>query len=72
MSIQLPIQTARHRFDIKTTFHVAFKKHKDKKNSEQAGKNLKKFATLAENIFEQKPIQVDELNSDGKNYKKMF
>ena len=53
-------------FDIKSTFRAAFKKYKDKKNCEQAGKNSKNFAPLAESSFEQKPIQVDELNSDDK------
>lgn len=56
--------TEKSRFDIISTFHVAFKKYKDKENCEQAGKNPKNFAPLAENSFEQTPIKVDELNGD--------
>ena len=56
--------TKKRKFDIKSTFHVAFKNYKDKKNCEHAGKSPKKIAPSAENSFKQKPIQVDELNSD--------
>lgn len=51
--------TEKCRFDTISTFHVAFKKYKDKENCEQAGKNPKHSAPLAENSFEQTPIKVD-------------
>ena len=51
-------------FDVKSTFYLAFKRSKDKKKYEQAGKNLKNFVAQNENAFEQKPITIDELNSD--------
>ena len=41
--------TEKRVFDIKSIFHVAFKKYKDKKNCEQAGRNPKNFAPSAEN-----------------------
>ena len=51
-------------FDIKSPFYLAFKRYKGKKNYEQAGKNPKNFVAENENAFEQKPITIDELNSD--------
>ena len=56
--------TEKRGFDIKSTFRFVFKKYKGKKNCEQTGKNPKDFAPSSENSFKQKPIQVDELNSD--------
>ena len=51
--------TEKCRFDTISTFHVGFTKCKDEANCEQAGKNPKNFAPLAENSFEQTPIKVD-------------
>ena len=56
--------TEKQRFDIKSTFQVAFKKYRDKKNCEQAGKNSKNFASLAENSFEQKPIHLTAMKKE--------
>ena len=69
MSVQLPFQIftvqLRSADLISTAFFMfRLKNTKTKKNCERAGKNPKNFAPSAENSFEQKPIQADELNCD--------
>ena len=52
-------------FDLKSNFHIIFKTYKDKKNWEASlGKNPDNYETIRDetNIYEQKPINIDEFN----------
>ena len=52
-------------FDLKSNFHIVFKTYKDKKNWEPSfWKNPDNYKTIRgeTNIYEQKPINIDEFN----------
>ena len=57
--------TEKRGFDLKSNFHIIFKTYKDKKNWEASlGKNPDNYETIRDetNIYEQKPINIDEFN----------
>ena len=54
-------------FDLKSSFHIMFKKYKDKKKEkkmEMLGKNSQNFewARNEISVYEQKPIKIDDFN----------
>ena len=52
-------------FDLKSNFHIMFKTYKDKKQLESSlGKNPENYENICNetNIYEQKPINVDDFN----------
>ena len=57
--------TEKRGFDLKSYFHIIFKMYKDKKKWETSlGKNPENYETIRNetNIYEQKPINIDEFN----------
>ena len=52
-------------FDLKSNFRIIFKTYKDKRQLESSlGKNPENYETIPNetNIYEQKPINVDDFN----------
>ena len=52
-------------FDLKNNFHIIFKTYKDKKQMESSlGENLDNYQSIRNktNIYEQKPINIDDFN----------
>ena len=57
--------TEKQCFDLKSNFHIMFKTYKDKKELETSmGKNPAKLESVRKetNIYEQKPINIDDFN----------
>ena len=57
--------TEKRGFDLKSNFHIIFKTYKDKNKLESSlGKNLENSETIRNerNIYEQKPVNVDDFN----------
>ena len=57
--------TEKQCFDLKSNFHITFKTYKDKKELETSmGKNPAKLESVRKetNIYEQKPINIDDFN----------
>ena len=57
--------TKKRGFDLKSNFHIIFKTYKDKKKLETSlGKNPENYETVRNetNMYEQKPINVDDFN----------
>ena len=57
--------TEKRGFDLKSNFHIIFKTYKDKKQLESSlGKNSENYETIDNetNLYEQKPITVDDFN----------
>ena len=57
--------TEKSGFDLKSNFHIIFKTYKDKKQLESSlGKNSENYETIDNetNLYEQKPITVDDFN----------
>ena len=53
-------------FNIKSSFYIVYKNYKDKAKEEHLGKNPQNFAVERRNSFEneQKPVKIDDFNSD--------
>ena len=64
-------ETKKRGFDLKSNFHTIFKAYKQKKKSWEVslGKNTEKYGSRRNetNIYEQKPINVDEFNDVEEN-----
>ena len=57
--------TEKRGFDLRSNFHIIFKTYKDKKQLESSlGKNPENYETIHNetNIYQQKPINVDDFN----------
>ena len=57
--------TEKRSFDLKSNFHIIFKTYKDKKQLESSmGKNPINYESIRKetNIYEQKPINIDDFN----------
>ena len=61
--------TEKRGFDLKSNFHIIFKMYKDKKQLESSmAKNLSNYESIRNerNIYEQKPIIIDDFNEAEK------
>ena len=57
-------------FDLKSNFHIIFKTYKDKKKLDSSlGKNPENYQSIRNetNIYEQKPINIDDFNETEEN-----
>ena len=57
-------------FDLKSNFHIIFKTYKDKKKlNSSLGKNPENYQSIRNetNIYEQKPINIDDFNEIEEN-----
>ena len=57
-------------FDLKSNFHIIFKTYKDKKKLDSSlGKNPENYQSIRNetNIYEQKPINIDDFNEIEEN-----
>ena len=57
-------------FDLKSNFHIIFKTYKDKKKLDSSlGKNPENYQSIRNetNIYEQKPINIDNFNETEEN-----
>ena len=57
--------TEKRGFDVKSNFHIIFKTYKDKKQLERSmGKNPNNYESIRNetNIYERKPINIDDFN----------
>ena len=65
--------TEQRGFNIKSSFFIVYKNHKDKKRQEHLRKKPQNFNLERQNTFEkeQKPLRIDDLNSnEGKRVKR--
>ena len=63
--LEIYCSTEKHGFDLKINFHIIFKTYKDKKKLDiSLGKNPENYETICikTNIYEQKPVNVDDFN----------
>ena len=61
--------TEKRGFDLKSNFHIMFKTYKDKKQLQSSmGKNPANYETIRKetNIYEQKPVNIDDFNEAEK------
>ena len=64
--LEVYCSTERRGFDLRSTFHLVFKTYKDKKKSEQSGKNPENY-TFERNeafVFEQNPVEIDMVKDE--------
>ena len=64
-SPEIYCSTEKRGFDLKSNFHIIFKIYKDKKQLESSmGKNPVHYKSIRKetNIYEQKPINIDDFN----------
>ena len=57
-------------FNLKSNFHIIFKTYKDKKKLDSSlGKNPENYQSIRNetNIYEQKPINIDDFNETEEN-----
>ena len=56
--------TEKRGFDLKSNFHIMFKTYKDKMQMRSMGKNSINYENIRKetNIYEQKPVNVDDFN----------
>ena len=56
--------TERRGLNLKSTFHIMFKTYKDKNNIESLGKNPQNHENVRNetDVYEQKPIKIDDFN----------
>ena len=56
-------------FKLSSTFHIIFKIYKDKKNIESLGKNPPNYKNVHNetDVYEQKPIKIDDFNKGEEN-----
>ena len=56
--------TEKRGFDLKSNFHIMFKTYKDKIQMRSMGKNAINYENIRKetNIYEQKPVNVDDFN----------
>ena len=56
-------------FNLQSTFHIIFKIYNDKKNIESLGKNPPNYENVHNetDVYEQKPIKIDDFNKGEEN-----